>query len=760
MSLPRRLRRAAPAALCLAAATTYLACAPANSPGGGGASGDGQPSGGGGAPAAAVRPFTPYDKATGNPYFDRFLAIWNDMHNPKNGYFSPKGIPYHSVETLICEAPDYGHETTSEAYSYYIWLEALYGRITKDWSYLSEAWDNAEAYIIPNDADQPTNGAYDPSKPAQFTAEPSKIEDAPVGLQADVPVGGDPLYGELQKTYGTANVYGMHWLIDVDNWYGFGRRNDGKTSPAFINTFQRGAQETVWKAIPQPTYDNLKFGGAHGYLDLFIKDSEVAQWRYSVAPDADARAIQAVYWAKRWADESGGGAALSGVVDKAAKMGDYLRYSMFDKYFKPIGCQNIRLPWRHGARRGALPPFVVLRLGWIHPGWPGRLGVAHRVERFAPGLPEPARRLCAELRPRVPAQVTHRMGGLGAEPQAAARVLPLAPGVRGRDRGRRDQLDRQHLPGAPAGTPSFYGMPYQESPVFVDPPSNEWFGFEVWSMERVAEYYYVSADKRAETIVSKFVAWVLKNSSLTPDGGYAVPSTIKWSGKPSASWNEQSAATRIRPEGRKLQFDAPRHGARQRGGPGRQRERRQDAGLLRRAVRRQAGARLCQGDPRPYVEEVSRLEGRRDARAPQGLQSVRGQGVRPRRLVGKDARWGCDRPERDVPEPPEQVQERPGLAGHRRLHQGRRASEHHLPPLLGAVGRGHCERDVRMAVPRERWCGAERLYARGERRGCRSRVQRRGGSDLRAQRRLGSSAAAPASAASSTKDAKKPPKSK
>jgi hypothetical protein len=53
----------------------------------------------------------------------------------------------------------------------------------------------------------------------------------------------------------------------------------------------------------------------------------------------------------------------------------------------------------------------------------------------------------------------------------------------------------------------------------------------------------VSADKRAETIVAKFVGWVLKNSSLKPDGGYAIPSTIKWSGQPSASWNEQSAAT-------------------------------------------------------------------------------------------------------------------------------------------------------------------------------------------------------------------------
>ena len=51
------------------------------------------------------------------------------MHAAKNGYFSPEGVPYHAVETLLVEAPDYGHETTSEAYSYWMWLEAAYGTL-------------------------------------------------------------------------------------------------------------------------------------------------------------------------------------------------------------------------------------------------------------------------------------------------------------------------------------------------------------------------------------------------------------------------------------------------------------------------------------------------------------------------------------------------------------------------------------------------------------------------------------------------------
>ncbi|TDC03095.1 endoglucanase, partial [Streptomyces sp. 8K308] len=47
-----------------------------------------------------------------------FLELYEKIKDPANGYFSDEGIPYHSVETLIVEAPDHGHETTSEAYSY------------------------------------------------------------------------------------------------------------------------------------------------------------------------------------------------------------------------------------------------------------------------------------------------------------------------------------------------------------------------------------------------------------------------------------------------------------------------------------------------------------------------------------------------------------------------------------------------------------------------------------------------------------------
>ena len=92
----------------------------------------------------------PYEHTkSGAEYRDLFLELHEDITN--SGYYSSdEGIPYHSIETMLAEAPDYGHVTTSEALSYYIWLEAIYGRETGDWSRFNKAWDVLE-YLIPSD---------------------------------------------------------------------------------------------------------------------------------------------------------------------------------------------------------------------------------------------------------------------------------------------------------------------------------------------------------------------------------------------------------------------------------------------------------------------------------------------------------------------------------------------------------------------------------------------------------------------------------
>jgi hypothetical protein len=91
----------------------------------------------------------------------------------------------------------------------------------------------------------------------------------------------------------------------------------------------------------------------------------------------------------------------------------------------------------------------------------------------------------------------------------------------------------------PAGTPTFYGMFYDEKPVWHDPPSNRWFGFQTWSMERVAEYYYASGDANAKAILDKWVPWAISNTEVATDGHFTIPSDLSWEGAPD-TWNATS----------------------------------------------------------------------------------------------------------------------------------------------------------------------------------------------------------------------------
>jgi hypothetical protein len=93
----------------------------------------------------------------------------------------------------------------------------------------------------------------------------------------------------------------------------------------------------------------------------------------------------------------------------------------------------------------------------------------------------------------------------------------------------------------PAGTPTFYGMPYTEHPVYADPGSNSWFGMQVWSMQRIAELYHETGNAQAKALLDKWVPWALANTTIGTGGNYQVPSTLEWRGAP-ATWNASSPA--------------------------------------------------------------------------------------------------------------------------------------------------------------------------------------------------------------------------
>lgn len=474
-------------------------------------------------------------------YVQRFMQQYNKIKDPANGYFSSHNppIPYHSVETLIVEAPDYGHVTTSEAYSYWVWLEAQYGQATRDWTRFNTAWQSMETHIIPTNADQPANAAYNPNDTATYAPEQDTPNQYPVPLDNNVATGPDPLANELQSTYGTRDIYGMHWLLDVDNRYGYGRRGDRTGSPSYINTFQRGPQESVWETIPQPSWEpfNTGQGGANGFLPLYIQDSSYAkQWRYTDAPDADARAIQAAYWANVWAGQQGQAAAVAATVAKAAKMGDYLRYSFYDKYFKQVGNCVGPTTCPAGTGKNASTGLLTWYYAWggaMDGAWAWRIGSGQAHFGYQNPLAAFALSSVAALRPQSTTGATDWAGSLTKQMEFYRWLQSSEGGIAGG--ATNSWAGRYATP--PAGLPTFYGMFYDFQPVYHDPPSNEWFGMQTWSMERVAEYYNVTGNAAAKTVLDKWVAWARANTTVNVTAGtWAIPSKLGWSGQPD-TWN-------------------------------------------------------------------------------------------------------------------------------------------------------------------------------------------------------------------------------
>ena len=177
-------------------------------------------------------------------YAARFMSLYDDVitNGVQNGYMSSTstvsgglGVPYHSVETLCIEAPDYGHETTSEALSYLVWTAAMRDNIvnkankgeitvkgTKDASTESvgdtaKAWKTMEATLIP-DAQSGIMQRNELS--ATYSDEWEQIELYPTDMATGCNAK-NPIHQYFTSAYGSdKGLYLMHWLADVDDWYG------------------------------------------------------------------------------------------------------------------------------------------------------------------------------------------------------------------------------------------------------------------------------------------------------------------------------------------------------------------------------------------------------------------------------------------------------------------------------------------------------------------------------------------------------------
>ncbi len=470
-------------------------------------------------------------------YYDRFMQLFNDIQT--KGYLSQEGVPYHSVETFMIEAPDYGHLTTSEAFSFLTWLNATYGKLTGDWSYYKKAWDVTEKYIIPDpNRDQPGVNTYPPNQPAQYAPEWDLPSQYPTIGEPQAPTGQDPIANELNNTYGSKAIYQMHWLLDVDNWYGFGNHGDGTSRCSYINTYQRGPQESVWETVPHPSWEDYKWGTSNGgFLPLFGKFGEPAkQWRYTSASDADARQVQASYWAYTWAKEQGKDAELANYTGKAAKMGDFLRYTMFDKYFRPLGCQNTSAAGNGYNSAHYLLSWYSSWGGDISGQWSWRIGCSHSHQGYQNVMAAYVLSKENALVPKSPNGKSDWEKSLKRQIEfyqyLQSKEGAIAGGVTNSWEGRYSAY--------PNGQSTFYNMAYDPQPAYHDPPSNRWFGYQAWSMERVMEYYYLTGDPQAKNLVDKWANWTMSQVKLGTDGSYQIPNQLIWTGQPD-NWTGTSS---------------------------------------------------------------------------------------------------------------------------------------------------------------------------------------------------------------------------
>jgi hypothetical protein len=224
-------------------------------------------------------------------------------------------------------------------------------------------------------------------------------------------------------------------------------------------------------------------------------------------------------------------------------MGDYLRYSMFDKYFKKIG--NCVGPSTCAAGSGKNSEHYLISWYYAWGGsldtngaWAWRIGDGAAHQGYQNPIAAYALSQVTDLKPRSATGASDWSTSLGRQLEFYQWLQSADGAIAG---GATNSWQGAYA-SPPAGTPTFYGMAYDSQPVWHDPPSNRWFGFQTWSMERVAEYYYATGNAKAKAILDKWVPWALRNSSVAADGTYQIPNDLTWSGQPD-TWNAATPGT-------------------------------------------------------------------------------------------------------------------------------------------------------------------------------------------------------------------------
>ena len=130
-------------------------------------------------------------------------------------------------------------------------MTAAYGGYSGDFGPFKTAWAVNEKYLIPSASCQPDLSHYPPSNVAEYAEEEDTPCLYPVSFDNSAQPGQDPLNNELIAQWGSDRMFATHWLLDVDNIYGFGpvESCNSASTNVFVNSYQRGSNESVWRTV-------------------------------------------------------------------------------------------------------------------------------------------------------------------------------------------------------------------------------------------------------------------------------------------------------------------------------------------------------------------------------------------------------------------------------------------------------------------------------------------------------------------------------
>lgn len=226
--------------------------------------------------------------------------------------------------------------------------------------------------------------------------------------------------------------------------------------------------------------------GTRGLKGIFNTDEKVSeQYAYTNAPDAEDRAIQAVYAANRW------GVGDSSISALAGKMGDQLRNNMFDKYYKKIGCQD---EWNTANSYEGAHYLMSWYTSWggttrsDQGAWAWQIGASHCHEFYQNPLAAYALLEDDDLRngmktgnQAIKDYTTSLQRQLEFYLWLQSANGPIAGGATSSWHGRYlkyeylADVDKEYIEKYGTNIPTtFYNMAYQEHPVYADPGSNHW----------------------------------------------------------------------------------------------------------------------------------------------------------------------------------------------------------------------------------------------------------------------------------------------